>query len=55
VAGVLLALGIGFLAPFVGRLVRAVALWVAAVIGDFARWSSSYACWYGRCGVKTSR
>ena len=42
VAGVLLALGIGFLAPFVGRLVRAVALWVAAVIGDFARWLAHF-------------
>ena len=38
VVGVLLALGIGPLAPFVGRFIRAIALWVAAVIRDFALW-----------------
>ncbi len=42
VVGVVLAVGIGFVAPFVGRLFRAVALWVAAVIGDLARWLAHF-------------
>ena len=42
VAGTLLALGIGPLAPFVGRVIRAVVRWMVAVLRDFARWLAHF-------------